>query len=250
MALALANFLQNNKGSKIGKDLLEAYKNSYKNYYPLWGRVRDFSVPMKMAFENKVTTHHCPESLTRIAPLVLMYGKGSGLKSTIQHEVTLTNSSIESLYMAEFLGNLLTKLIYGSPKCLDGRQASLPILISDLTITVPSHSNTYEVLMMVLSKCDFNTTMRDKFHLYKNDLFVFGRALIAVIESDSFESAIKKSIELSKAHFHYETNNERDTATICGQIAGAYYGYKKIPQSMIDTLGRKDIIQTVLEPML
>lgn len=64
-------------------------------------------------------------------------------------------------------------------------------------------------------------------------------ALWAFWNSNSFEEAVLKAVNLG--------NDADSTGAVCGQIAGAYYGYSAIPQHLIDGLDRKDMIEEALD---
>jgi len=67
-------------------------------------------------------------------------------------------------------------------------------------------------------------------------------ALWAFRTSSSFEEAVLKAVNLG--------DDADTTGAVCGQLAGAYWGYDGIPQSLIDGLDRKDMIDKYLEPLL
>jgi ADP-ribosylglycohydrolase len=67
-------------------------------------------------------------------------------------------------------------------------------------------------------------------------------ALWAFLTSESFEEAVLKAVNLGE--------DADTTGAVCGQLAGAYWGYDAIPQHLIDGLDRKDLIDLYLTPIL
>jgi ADP-ribosyl-[dinitrogen reductase] hydrolase len=67
-------------------------------------------------------------------------------------------------------------------------------------------------------------------------------SLWAFRTSDSFEEAVLKAVNLG--------DDSDTTGAICGQFAGAYWGYDAIPQSLIDGLDRRDMLEKYLSPLL
>lgn len=67
-------------------------------------------------------------------------------------------------------------------------------------------------------------------------------SLWAFHTSNSFEETVLKAVNLG--------DDADTTGAIAGQLAGAYYGFNKIPQHLIDGLDRKDMIETYLNPIL
>lgn len=64
-------------------------------------------------------------------------------------------------------------------------------------------------------------------------------ALWAFWHASSFEEAICYAVNLG--------NDADTTGAVCGQIAGAYWGYSSIPKRFIDGLDRKDMIEEGLK---
>lgn len=67
-------------------------------------------------------------------------------------------------------------------------------------------------------------------------------SLWAFYTSSSFEETVLKAVNLG--------DDADTTGAIAGQLAGAYYGFDKIPQYLIDGLDRKEMIETYLNPIL
>ena len=57
-------------------------------------------------------------------------------------------------------------------------------------------------------------------------------ALWSFWHTDNFKDAILTAVNLG--------DDADTTAAICGQLAGAYYGFEAIPQTWLDALYRKD----------
>jgi ADP-ribosyl-[dinitrogen reductase] hydrolase len=67
-------------------------------------------------------------------------------------------------------------------------------------------------------------------------------ALWAFKTSFSFEEAVLKAVNLG--------DDSDTTGAVCGQFAGAYWGYSGIPGHLIDGLDKKEIIDLYLNPIL
>ena len=67
-------------------------------------------------------------------------------------------------------------------------------------------------------------------------------ALWAFRTSDSFEEAVLKAVNLG--------DDSDTTGAVCGHFAGAYWGYDAIPKHLIEGLGKKDMIDLYLNPIL
>jgi hypothetical protein len=65
--------------------------------------------------------------------------------------------------------------------------------------------------------------------------------LWAFWNSSSFEEAVLKAVNLG--------DDSDTTGAVCGQLAGAHYGFSGIPQTLIDGLARKDMIDDALEAL-
>lgn len=67
-------------------------------------------------------------------------------------------------------------------------------------------------------------------------------ALWAFRTSDSFEEVVLKAVNLG--------DDSDTTGAVCGQFAGAYWGYSAIPEHLINGLHKKDMIDQYLNPIL
>jgi ADP-ribosyl-[dinitrogen reductase] hydrolase len=67
-------------------------------------------------------------------------------------------------------------------------------------------------------------------------------ALWAFKTSSSFEEAVLKAVNLG--------DDSDTTGAVCGQFAGAFWGYDQIPQHLIDGLDKKEMIDQYLNPLL
>lgn len=67
-------------------------------------------------------------------------------------------------------------------------------------------------------------------------------ALWAFRTSSSFEQAVIKAVNLG--------DDSDTTGAVCGHFAGAYWGYDKIPQHLIDGLDKKEMLDEYLDPLL
>ena len=67
-------------------------------------------------------------------------------------------------------------------------------------------------------------------------------SLWAFHDADSFEEAVLKAVNLG--------DDADTTGAICGQLAGAYWGESKIPESLRSGLARRDLLENALAGIL
>ena len=67
-------------------------------------------------------------------------------------------------------------------------------------------------------------------------------ALWAFDTSDSFEAAVLKAVNLG--------DDADTTGAVCGQLAGACWGESGIPESLLTGLGRRDILDPILDRLV
>jgi ADP-ribosyl-[dinitrogen reductase] hydrolase len=67
-------------------------------------------------------------------------------------------------------------------------------------------------------------------------------ALWSFRHANSFQDAVLTAVNLG--------DDADTTGAVCGQLAGAYWGFNGIPQSLIDGLDKKEMIDMYLNPIL
>ena len=242
MALALADSIIH-KGWDLD-DQIKRYVDWWQNgTYSVNGECFDIGTTTRMALNEYVfsgNVHTCadrsPESsgngsIMRLAP-VAIYGwsyypfdLGRLLDMAEQSSVT-THASKQCKDCCRFMAYLLAALINGEEKdkVLEGYQAtSVPVV---------------------------DTIVRGSYKLKSENTIVGGgwvvqsleAALWAFYRSYSFEEAVLRAVNLG--------NDSDTTGAVCGQIAGAYYGYSAIPKHLIDGLDRKDMIDKAINGLL
>jgi ADP-ribosyl-[dinitrogen reductase] hydrolase len=161
-------------------------------------------------------------SIMRLAPVAIKYYDDDDLNNLLGQSSVTTHSGQKCVQSCVYLGRFLASLIRGdSPErsLLDARASCngqtkfLQVLEGDYSINGGGY-----VLDSLRS------------------------ALWAFKTSRSFEEAVLKAVNLG--------NDADTTGAVCGQIAGAYWGYSGIPRHLIDGLARKDMIDAYLEPIL
>ncbi len=65
-------------------------------------------------------------------------------------------------------------------------------------------------------------------------------ALWAFVNGDDFESSVLAAVNLG--------DDADTTGAVCGQLAGAYWGYSGIPLHLRDGLRRGDLLAAAFEP--
>jgi len=96
-----------------------------------------------------------------------------------------------------------------------------------------------ENLKPVINKCEYKTKTESQIKGSGYVVNSLEAALWAFHTTDNFKDAILKAVNLG--------DDADTTAAICGQIAGAYYGFKAIPESWVDKLTMADVIITLAE---
>jgi len=67
-------------------------------------------------------------------------------------------------------------------------------------------------------------------------------ALWCFLKTDTYREAVLKAVNLG--------GDTDSTAAVCGQIAGAYYGFRAIPAEWVDVLAKKDIVLGMAEKLV
>ncbi len=235
MALALADSLA------IGwntKDQLEKYYEWYSNgKYSVTGSLFDIGIATRNALEtfarNKSIVNN-PEisssgngSIMRLAPIPICYAE----------------SSIDELCDKARQSTMTT---HSSPLCQD-----CCVYMSVVLVALMNGENKEEVLSrdwwdkkdISLDEKVLGIIENDKES--KGTGFVIDSlhaAIWAFKEGNSFEDSVLKGVNLG--------DDADTTGAVCGQLAGAHWGYKQIPKHLIDGLDKKEMIDLYLNPII
>jgi len=242
MALALADSIIN-KGWDLD-DQIQRYVDWWQNgTYSVNGECFDIGTTTRMALNEYTFSHNVhtcadrsPEasgngSIMRLAP-VAIYGRSlypfdvGRLLDLAQESSITTHASKQCKDSCRFLAYVLAALINGEDKekVLDSYEGqSVPVVDS---IVRGSYKNKSE-----------NTIVGGGWVIH-----CLEAALWSFYRSHSFEEAVLRAVNLG--------NDSDTTGAVCGQIAGAYYGYSGIPKSIVDGLDRKDMIDAAINGLL
>ena len=235
MALALADSLAQGWSKE---DQLARYCNWMQNgKYSVTGHLFDIGTTTRCGLNNFIesgtTTNNTNAedsgngSIMRLAPVPIKYHNLSNeeLAEKARESSETTHGSIFAKDACVYMATVIAALINGESKeCLTERWWGWE------------------------DKPELNSTVYE--YIFSNKgprgtgfvLESLHAALWAFKTSDSFEEAVLKAVNLG--------DDSDTTGAVCGQFAGAFWGYDEIPQSLIDGLDKKDMIDLYLNPIL
>lgn len=235
MALALADSLA--KGWDT-RDQLQKYLDWYNNgTYSVNGKCFDIGSTTRYALDNferhgTIVAEDDPKwsgngSIMRLAPVPIVFHNTSQLAEYAADSSATTHGSDQCKESCVYMAEILAGFINGKSK--------EEVLRPDFT-KKPS--------IIMVEKIRQGRFKPADAHVEGSGWVIdsLNAALWAFWNSDSFEEAVLKAVNLG--------DDADTTGAVCGQIAGAYYGYSKIPASLIDGLARKDMIDQYLNPLL
>mgnify|MGYP001083345794 CR=1 FL=1 len=168
-------------------------------------------------------------SIMRLAPVVLYYLQNYDEAIHFARESSrTTHQAPEALECCAVLAHILCKAISGTDKKSD--------LFSGLSI--PEASDRIQSVI----HCGY--IQKDESEISGSGYVVesLEAALWAFETTHSFESAVLKAANLG--------DDADTTAAVCGQIAGAYYGYHAIPSTWLDVLFHRDKIELMARTLI
>lgn len=239
MALCIAISLIEQRGFNshdIATRFLKWYKNGYMSST---GFCFDIGNTTREALERFRTTQdpfsgstHPRKagngSIMRLCPISLgYYGKimsneYSALSSKITH------ATFECIHGCIILNKIISN-------CLDGQSKE-----EALHLEYSLDSNVDSGLKGILNRSYFNKAMED-IHGSGYVVASLEAALWCFYTTDSFEEAILKAVNLGE--------DADTTAAVCGQVAGAFYGMKNIPDHLINNLYKKDYLLSIADSL-
>jgi ADP-ribosyl-[dinitrogen reductase] hydrolase len=235
MALALADSLRNGWNPL---DQLEKYCQWYRTgKYSVNGRCFDIGGTTKAALQEfmqtKRPTAHFDQrttsgngSIMRLAPFAIAYHDQANISNLAGRCGATTHSSPECQDACVYLANLLADLINGMER-KEALEHALTTVTDPRIRSVAGGSYTNEP-----------PYIKGTGYVIKS----LEAALWAFYKADSFEECVLKAVNLG--------DDSDTTGAVAGQMAGAYFGYSKIPESLIDGLAKKDMIDLYLNPLL
>ena len=235
LALALADSLAN--GWDV-KDQLEKYLSWFQTgKYSVNGMCFDIGNTTRQAldgFERNGTIWASDDqansgngSIMRLAPVAIKYHDSQHAINYLVDSSRTTHGSRQATSGCAALGMMLVELINGSSK-----EKALNIDFREMI----------ELSPLIQKVVDGSYKQEKTFTGSGWVVESLESALWAFNTSNSFEETVLKAVNLG--------NDSDTTGAVAGQLAGAYWGYDKIPQNLIDGLACKDIIDKYLDPIL
>lgn len=237
MALALADSLSRGFSAQ---DQLECYKNwYYTGKYSVNNKcfdcgnqtresITEFARSGKLCANDSIKNSG-NGSIMRLAPIPIKFYSDPLLETYARESSVTTHGSPLCTSACAYLATVIAGLIRGESKdtVLDNRWLTLDTILK------------LESQITAIANGSFKSGK------VKGTGFVvesLEAAVWAFWQSNTFEEAVLSAVNLG--------DDADTTGAIAGQMAGALYGYSSIPQSLIDGLARKDLIDTYLNPIL
>lgn len=166
-------------------------------------------------------------SIMRLAPVVIAYHNHPDLLEYAAQSSATTHASPCCQQACQFLAELCRTLI--------GRYEDKPT--ADEILIDVTGDNFNEKLLSVLHYWPHKEAVGSGYVVDS-----LHAAFRCFCETGSFEDCVLKAVNLG--------DDADTTGAVAGQMAGAYYGFSAIPQSLVDGLVAKDMIDLYLNPLL
>jgi ADP-ribosyl-[dinitrogen reductase] hydrolase len=165
-------------------------------------------------------------SIMRLAPVPMYYGESLELAATFSAESSkTTHGAQEAIDACRLFGVMIVKALRGySKKSILFDHHDLPFDIASLAPKIQDIAQgTYRE--------------KDEENIRGSGYVVASleAALWCFLHTSDFEQAILKAVNLG--------DDADTTAAVCGQLAGAYYGWRGIPDPWLDKLAMRDYIE-------
>ncbi len=231
MALALADSI-----GQVGWDLADQsqrYVNWWQEgHYSVNGWCFDIGGTTKSGLSDFIETKipHARHdvysqgngSIMRLAPVFVKYAPLGDLPAKCKESSVTTHSHPNCVKACEFLG----------------------LFLEGLTIERLGKQRALEDALFDIGECDVQKALESKRDIVGSGYVIDSlyAATWAFMSSNSFEEAVLKAVNLG--------NDSDTTGAVCGQMAGAFWGYDRIPDHLIDGLAKKEMIDLYLNPLL
>ncbi|WP_339730272.1 ADP-ribosylglycohydrolase family protein [uncultured Gimesia sp.] len=251
MALALADSI-----AQVGWDLNDQaarYVQWWKQgKYSVNGRCFDIGMTVMCALgdfsanKDALTSGDPSESasgngsIMRLAPVPIryapLYATELSAFSNLAEESSLpTHPSEQCLSACRYLACVLAALIHGEPREL--------VLSADWqTLQQLNEIKPLHPLVQEIAEGSFRQKQPPEIEGAGWVIKSLEASLWAFHDADTFEEAVLKAVNLG--------DDADTTGAICGQLAGAYWGESKIPQSLRTGLARRDLLELALVGIL
>jgi ADP-ribosyl-[dinitrogen reductase] hydrolase len=247
MALALADSI-----ATVGWDLndqADRYVQWWKTgKYSVNGRCFDIGITTKSALgnfvakKNALTSGDCSErasgngSIMRLAPVPIRYAglypnKVEEISRLAEESSLPTHASEQCMSACRYLATVLAALIQGENRDEVLSPDWKPLqLLNDIK---PLHP-----LIQEIAHGSFRHKQPPAIEGSGWVVKSLEASLWAFHDADTFEEAVLKAVNLG--------DDADTTGAICGQLAGAYWGEAKIPESLRSGLARIDMLENAL----
>lgn len=166
-------------------------------------------------------------SIMRLAPIVIKYDRDiEELSQLAGQSSATTHSHRDCIAGCQFLARFCSFLLYN--KTCPQFSLSLAMDYAPLTPRIWEIEKTYYITELIKGSGYVVQSLQ--------------AALWAFFTTTNFEDCVLRAVNLG--------NDADTTGAVAGQIAGAFYGFSKIPQHLIDGLARKDMIDLYLNKLL
>ena len=251
MALALADSI-----AKAGWDLNDQarrYVDWWKTgKYSVTGHCFDIGITTRSALSNYVmdkdalTSGDRSErasgngSIMRLAPVPIHFAhlypdRVLELSRLAEESSVPTHASEQCVSACRYLATVLAALMHGENRD-EVLSANCPAL-RQLSDRQPLHPLIHEV-----AQGSFRNTQPPAIQGSGWVVKSLEAALWAFHDADTFEEAVLRAVNLG--------DDADTTGAICGQLAGAYWGESKIPESLRSGLARMDMLENALAGIL
>jgi ADP-ribosyl-[dinitrogen reductase] hydrolase len=237
MALCLATSLIE-KGGFDPADQMDRYCQWWKQgYFSSTGSCFDIGTTTASALQRYTQTQNPfsgstdPNSagngsLMRLAPIAMWCFPDAQLASRYAADSSrTTHGAQECLDACSFFAQLLIQALSGRAKDDLLFQRALFAKGADKVLTI--------------ARGDYRTKSGAEIHASGYVIHTLEAALWAFSQTDSFESAVLKAVNLGE--------DADTTGAVCGQIAGAYYGKSRIPRRWLRKLAMRKEIESLAQ---
>jgi len=235
MALALADSLSNGHSRK---DQLDKYVDWYNNgKYTTVGKCFGIGGTTRQAIKDYIQTGQLESSLVdtrgngsimRLAPVCIKYFDDENIVNFANESSSTTHNSPVCKSACEYMAVVLAGLLNGLAKEI--------VLDKDWEKT--RNLDLHEEIRAIAN----GNFLTEEAHGDFNVVSSLHSSLWAFATGDSFEDIVLKAVNLG--------NDADTTGAIAGQFAGAFYGYRSIPERFINGLSGKELIEEYLEKIL
>lgn len=167
-------------------------------------------------------------SIMRLAPIPMYYGESLELAASYSAESSrTTHGAQEAVDACRLFGMMLVKALRGNTK------ESILFENHDL----PFDSASFAPKIQDIAQGTYREKTEENIRGSGYVVASLEAALWCFLHTSDFEQAILKAVNLG--------DDADTTAAVCGQLAGAYYGRRSIPDPWLDKVALRDFIEDI-----